>query len=102
MGLYATILRRTPSAAEISNWVTALQNGASRDALAVAFMNSAEAFQLLLTCDYTNFLQRAPDPAGDQSWLVPLISGRLTPPMVCQSILASDEFFALARAASMP
>jgi hypothetical protein len=100
--LYSVILRRTPSGAEISSWVTALQNGASRDAVAVAILDSGESFQLILNCAYTNFLHRAADPAGSQTWLAQLQSGQVTPAMVAETFLASDEFFALARGAGMP
>jgi hypothetical protein len=100
--LYGTILRRGPSGAEISNWVSALQNGVSRDAVALAIMDSAESFQLILSCDYTYFLHRPPDPAGSQAWLAQLQSGQATPAIVAESLLASDEFFALASAAAMP
>jgi hypothetical protein len=100
--LYGTILRRSPSGAELSNWVGALQNGVSRDAVAVAILDSAESFQLILNCAYTYYLNRPPDPAGSQAWLTQLQSGQATPAIVAESLLASDEFFALARVASMP
>jgi hypothetical protein len=99
--LYATTLRRTPTAAEVSGWSTALQNGASRDAAALAFLGSSESFQLFLDTAYMNFLHRAADPAGEQAWLKQLVSGQATPSTVCTTMLASDEFFALARKASM-
>jgi hypothetical protein len=98
--LYATILRRAPSSAEMANWVTALQNGLSRDALAVDFLNSAEAYQLILNCDYLYILHRSPDSAGEQAWLNQLVSGSTTPALVAETFLASDEFFTLARDAA--
>jgi hypothetical protein len=100
--VYATILRRTPSGAEVSSWVTALQNGLSRDALAVAFLDSQESYQIMLNCDYTYILHRSPDPAGEQGWLTKLVSGSVTPASVTETFLASDEFFALARSAGSP
>jgi hypothetical protein len=100
--LYGTILRRSPSGAEISNWVSALQNGVSRDAVAVAILDSTESYQIMVNCDYTYFLHRPADPAGIQAWLAQLQSGQATPAIVAESLLASDEFFALARDASMP
>jgi protocatechuate 3,4-dioxygenase beta subunit len=98
--LYAAILGRTPSGAEVSGWVTALRSGISRDAVAFAFLNSGESFQLILNCDYTHFLHRAADKAGNQAWQIQLQAGQMTPAVVCKSFLASEEFFALARNAS--
>lgn len=100
-GLYAAVLRRTANSAETSTWTTALQNGVSRDAVALAFLHSAEAFQLMLNCDYAYLLHRAPDQAGDQAWLTQLVSGQVGPATVATGFLASDEFFALARNASL-
>jgi hypothetical protein len=94
--LYTTILQRPPNGAEVAGWVSALQNGASRDALAVAFLNSSESYGLVLNSAYTDILHRAPDAAGYQGWLNQLLSGQTTPALVCQSFLASDEFFNLA------
>ena len=94
--LYTTILQRSPNSAEVAGWVAALQNGASRDSLAVAFLNSSESYQLVLSSAYTDILHRAPDAAGYQGWLSQLLSGQTTPALVCQSFLASEEFFNLA------
>jgi hypothetical protein len=95
--LYSVILRRTANGAEVAGWVAALQNGVTRDSLAMAFFSSPESFQLVLDCAYTSILHRAPDPRGNQSWMNQLLSGQATPAMVCQGFLASDEFFSLAR-----
>ena len=98
--LYASILGRIPSGSEIAGWVSALRSGQSRDAVALAFLNSSESFQYILNCDYSFFLHRTADKAGNQAWQSQWQSGGLTPAMVVESFLASDEFFALARNAS--
>jgi hypothetical protein len=100
VALYNTILQRNPSGAELSSWTAALQNGVSRDSVALAFMDSAEAYQLMLNCDYTNILHRSPDPAGEQAWLSQLLSGSVSPATVSEAFLASDEFYTLARNAA--
>lgn len=98
--LYTTILRRTPSAAEVAGWVAALKSGVSRDAAASAFLTSDEAYQVLVSSIYTYFLHRQADAVGDQGWMSQLQHGSMTPAAVCETFLASEEFFALARYAS--
>lgn len=41
-GLYASLLKRTPTDVEVSNWVKVLEGGASRDAVKTDFLNSTE------------------------------------------------------------
>jgi hypothetical protein len=100
-GLYADILGRTASAAEIAGWVQGLQAGVSRDAVAAAFLTSGEAYLRLLDDYYLHFLHRGVDAAGQQSWLAQLLGGQQTPRGVSIAILASDEFFAQAATVSM-
>jgi protocatechuate 3,4-dioxygenase beta subunit len=100
-GLYADVLGRNASAGEIAGWAQALQSGASRDAVAAAFLTSGEEYLGLLDADYQHFLHRSVDPAGQQAWLGQLLGGQATPETVANAILASDEFFAQAQAASM-
>jgi hypothetical protein len=99
-GLYADILGRTPSQAEISTWLQILQNGTSRDAVAVAFLTSGEAYVLILNQDYQMYLHRNADAGGEQVWLAMLQNGQATPQTVSEAFLASDEFFAMARQAA--
>jgi hypothetical protein len=99
-GLYADILGRTPGANEMSAWLQMLQNGMSRDAAAVAFLTSGEAYVHMLNNDYLMYLHRNADAGGEQVWLALLESGQATPQAVSQAFLASDEFFAMAVQAS--
>ena len=92
------LVRRT--VAEVSGWASALKSGASRDAVASAFLTSAEAYQLMVSCDYTYYLHRAADAGGNQVWTGQLQHGGMAPGTVCKVFLTSDEFFALARNAS--
>ncbi len=100
-GLYADVLGRTASAGEVAGWVQTLQTGVSRDAVAAAFLTSQEAYLGMLDFDYRHFLHRGVDPAGQQSWLSQLLSGQTNLRGVSLAILASDEFFGQAQAASM-
>ena len=100
-GLYADVLGRAASAGEIAGWAQTLQTGVSRDAVAAAFLTSQEAYLGMLDFDYTHFLHRGVDPTGQQSWLAELQSGQTNLRGVSLAILASDEFFSQAQAASM-
>ncbi|HLN27115.1 MAG TPA: SdrD B-like domain-containing protein [Gemmataceae bacterium] len=100
MSLYADVLGRTASAQEVSGWVQLLQNGTSRDSVAVAFLTSGEAYTRMLNDDYEMYLHRNPDSIGEQGWLALLESGNVTPRQVGEGFLASNEYYADAVAAS--
>jgi hypothetical protein len=95
MGLYADVLGRSASNAEVAGWLQALQGGLSRDAAAQAFLTSQEADVRVVNGFYANFLQRAADPAGEQAAVAALQSSRLTLEEVGESFLASDEYYGL-------
>jgi hypothetical protein len=99
--LYANILGRAGSVAEISGWVAALQSGLSRDALATMFLNSAEADQRILESDYQMFLRRPADTAGEQALVAVMQSGQVTPEAAGEILLSSDEYYAMAVEASL-
>src|SRR5579871_1837398 len=98
--LYGMILGRTPSTAEVASWAAALKSGVSRDAAANTFLTSSESDQLLVNDAYVFFLHRTADAAGSQGWTSKLLQSSITPGVVCETFLASDEFFTLARNAS--
>ena len=87
---------RTPSAGEVAAWQQVLQQGASRAAVAQAFLTSREADLRLLDQYYAEYLGRPADPAGEQTWVTLLQGGALTPQAVGESILTSDEYFSRA------
>jgi hypothetical protein len=92
-GLYADILGRSPSAGEIASWVQTLHSGASRDAVAQAFLFSAETYLHMIDGDYQHLLNRTPSSAEEQGWLAQLVSGQSTPESIVALFLASDEFY---------
>jgi hypothetical protein len=99
--LYASVLGRAGSVAEISGLAAALQAGLSRDDLAKMFLNSPEADKSILDRDYQMFLRRPADPAGEQALTAGLQAGQLTPETVAEALLASDEYYDMAVLASM-
>jgi hypothetical protein len=100
MGLYADILGRSAPNQEVTGWLQQLNQGASRAAIAMAFLTSSESYQRIVSNDYLSYLSRSVDPAGLQSWLAVLQSGQATPASVTVAILASSEFYNDAVAAS--
>jgi hypothetical protein len=96
-GLYADVLGRSPGAAELASWQQAAQGGLSRAALADAFLDSGEENQKLVDGYYADDLGRAADPASAAAWVEALASHRLSPALVDELVLASDEFFAHAQ-----
>jgi hypothetical protein len=90
--LYQDVLSRTPSQAELDGWVNALNNGASRLSVSVAFLTSTEYRTNLITLDYNLYLGRNPDPTGLAGWLTALNNGA-TDQMVLAGILGSPEGF---------
>lgn len=74
-GLYANVLNRSASTGEIATWETALDSGASRASVAVAFLASREYRTNLVQNDYATFLLRAADPGGIAFWINALNAG---------------------------
>jgi hypothetical protein len=95
-GLYDDVLNRQPAPAEVQVWVGAAATGATRGQIALAFLTSPEAYTDLLNTYYSEYLDRQPDLAGAAYFLNALATGLATPQSVAETILASDEFFALA------
>src|SRR5262249_42357612 len=68
-GLYQDALGRTPGANEAAGWQQALSNGLSPPAAVQAFLNSDEYHKRIVDQFYIEFLNRAPDTAGEQGWV---------------------------------
>lgn len=93
-GLYNDVLGRAPDAGQ-AGWVAALQNGASRQSVALDFLGSPEALTNLVKSYYTTFLNRPASPEEVAGWLAFLQSGQLTEDEVAVAFLSSDEFYNL-------
>lgn len=91
--LYRDVLGRVPSTDEVTGWTTVLDNGATRDQVAQAFIGSAEFQQHLVGQFYTQYLQRPADPGG-LSTFTSALSGGAKQDAVRFGILASTEYFA--------
>jgi hypothetical protein len=94
-GLYNDVLGRTGAPTEIAGWVQALQNGTSRQAVALDFLDSTEAAQNVIAVCHTHYLHNAGDASQDQGLLTSLGNGQATLKSLCEAILASDQYFAL-------
>ena len=81
--LYQAAFNRAPDNAGLALWSGQLHQGASVDQVAQDFVDSAEFARAYGNLDpagfvsqlYANVLHRAPDPAGQQSWLSALAGG---------------------------
>ena len=62
------VLGRTPSANELNSWVSALNAGESRMAVAVGFLTSTEYQTDLVKGDYRLYLNRAADMSNLTYW----------------------------------
>jgi hypothetical protein len=91
--LYQDVLQRTPGQAEVANFVTALQEGASRAAVAAAFLGSGEYHQLLVESAYQHFLGRAADNTGLAALVGALNAGQ-TDESVLAPLVTSAEYVA--------
>jgi hypothetical protein len=94
-GLYADVLGRSPDANGLDAWLSAVQGGLSRAAVANGFLSSQEAELEQVNQDYANYLGRSGEAAGVAFWLGALESGRSWA-QVAEAFLASDELFARA------
>jgi autotransporter-associated beta strand protein len=96
-GLYQDVFGRPADAAGLADWLQLLQLSlVGRAQVALSFLNSPEAYLDAVNYDYTHFLNRSPDAAGQQTALAALQSGRVTSMEMSVLFLASDEYFAKA------
>jgi hypothetical protein len=93
-GLYAEVLNRTASNAEIAGWETVLDNGATRLDVSTAFLTSQEYRTDLVRTDYVTYLLRPADQAGLTFWLNAINAGA-TDQEVLAGIFGSPEGFQL-------
>ncbi len=91
--LYHLLLRRTPAAAEVGNWVDRLQSGATPAAVSRDFLASSEYLTQMVRDGYRAMLGRDPDGGGAAYWLGRLNQG-LSDDQFCAGLLSSDEYFA--------
>lgn len=89
-GLYADVLNRSATTAELAYWETVLDSGASRASVAIAFLASQEYRANLVKNDYTTFLSRAADPGAVTFWVSALNAG-FTDQQLLADILGSPE-----------
>jgi hypothetical protein len=82
--LYEAAFNRLPDALGVGFWIRALDNGVPVSAVAQGFLDSQEYRDIygsamsnrdLITRYYTNILERAPEPAGIDFWMVRLDDG---------------------------
>jgi hypothetical protein len=66
--VYGNVLGHAADAAGLSSWVSLLQKGVSRSAVAQGIWESAEHRTLEITSYYKNFLNRTPDAGGLAFW----------------------------------
>jgi hypothetical protein len=90
--LYKDILQRMPTAGEVNGWVTLLQNGTSRIAVAGAFLVSDEYHRLVVNGLYERYLRRAADSSGLNALAAALDSG-MTDESAIAILATSAEYF---------
>jgi hypothetical protein len=93
--LYADVLGRTAAADEVANWVGRLsQDGLSQQAVALAFLTSAEEDAASLDALYADLLGRTASAVEHGWWLSRMQGGQVGGGQAAVGFLASDEYFA--------
>ena len=92
-GLYANILERAPSDAEVNGWISQIQAGESHCKPSVPQRLSAarSIWRLVVSSDYTNLLGRSADQQGVNYWAQQMANG-MSQDQVEASIASSGEF----------
>ncbi|MEX0713607.1 MAG: Ig-like domain-containing protein [Pirellulales bacterium] len=92
--LYLDVLNRQAGEAEIQFWIGVLDNGGSREQIALGFLNSDEHLRNLVDSLYQHLLSRSAEPDGRDFW-VSLIQSGVAEDEIVIGIAASDEYFNL-------
>lgn len=90
-GLYWDLFQRAPDATGFFLWREGLQNGASRETVALGFVASQEENTRFVTASYEQLLGRAPDSAGQAVWVAELDGGAQGSD-VTAAIIGSPEY----------
>jgi uncharacterized repeat protein (TIGR01451 family) len=91
-GLYANVLGRVASMAEVLGWEQALQSGLSRQAVAEGFLTSSEWATDETNALYFQALGRSADPLG-LSLFTPLLEAGTPLEVEAVDLFASEEYF---------
>ncbi|MES2323527.1 MAG: DUF4214 domain-containing protein [Pseudomonadota bacterium] len=98
--IYQAALNRTPDPVGLGFWINAIDAGTSLDAVAAAFMQSAEFAALfgaapangeLINGFYQNVLHRLPDQGGYDFWVGVLDKGLISPAQALAAFSESPE-----------
>lgn len=90
--LYATVLGRAASEAEIQDWVTRLAEGSTRHAVALHFLTSVEHLTTVVDEHYQDLLGRNLDPVGLRTWVYAIKAG-MREEAVVGRIIGSAEYY---------
>jgi hypothetical protein len=89
--LYGLLLNRVPDSASV-NWVTALNNGATPSQVVLGIEGSTEYVTDQVIALYNRYLDRNPDPTGEQNWVSFVLAGG-TFEEVAEGLVSSQEYF---------
>jgi len=90
-GLYLNILNRAPQPFEVVLWQNILSQS-NVTFVTASILTSSEKYLDIINNYYETYLNRAPDPAGQQAWLNNLVAGPGTIETVAEAILGSAEY----------
>jgi len=93
-GVYRDVLGRPADPGGLQAWTQNLLAGMSRNAVALAIVDSLEADARLVTGAYHDILKRNPDPAGLSAFVADLQHG-LTPSELLAELAGSEEYITL-------
>jgi hypothetical protein len=109
--IYQDVLGRAPAPQEVSNWLGAIEGGASLNTVATVIIGSAEGnAELLSTAQfpagsavrlgqiqgyYQKFLERTPSASEEQNWVNQLDAG-VSRDQVITAFITSPEYYSLA------
>jgi hypothetical protein len=91
-GMYQDLLGRTPSDAEVQNWVNVLAGGTPSTAVALGFAASPEREAQRVRFNYQTYLGRAPSQAEVDLWVGGFLQGLTNEEMVA-GFVGSPEYY---------
>lgn len=93
--LYADVLDRVPSTAEVDEWVRVMSLGPDRYQVSMGFLLSTEHLVTVVDGYYMDLLGRHLDPAGQRGWVGALQAGERDENII-GGIIGSPEYWYLA------
>jgi len=93
VSIYQNLLGRSPTSGDVAGWISILNSGASRYAVALGFTSGIERESIRVRQNYQTFLGRTPSASEVASWVDQFVNHGMSSETMIAEFVGSREFF---------